>query len=147
MGHPLLRHIDPALRLLSKLATLRSLSSPTRAAMSYPYTFHKVGENWKTDGYVTTPNTMGLLANHCKEVDGKVSGVDATLNSSIAKMSSMCALGPNSIPARAKWDPPHRSRQSHQHQLRLRQVPGWEVHSPLRRHQSGEGGREVLSGD
>lgn len=34
--------------------------------------FHKVGENWKTDGYVVTPNTMKLLAEHVKAVNGKV---------------------------------------------------------------------------
>jgi len=40
-------------------------------AISYPQ-FHKVGENWKTDGYVTTPHTSELLERHVKEVEGKV---------------------------------------------------------------------------
>lgn len=35
--------------------------------------FHKVGENYKTDGYVVTPNTMRLLDEHVKVVQGKVS--------------------------------------------------------------------------
>lgn len=34
--------------------------------------FHKVGENYKTEGYVITPNTMKLLAEHVKAVGGKV---------------------------------------------------------------------------
>ncbi|VDN55834.1 unnamed protein product [Dracunculus medinensis] len=34
--------------------------------------FHKVGENYKTDGYIVTPKTMELLKKHVKEVDGKV---------------------------------------------------------------------------
>lgn len=34
--------------------------------------FHKVGENYKVEGYVTTPNTMKLLAEHTKQVNGKV---------------------------------------------------------------------------
>lgn len=34
--------------------------------------FHKVGENFKTDGYVVTPNTMKLLKEHVKKVGGKV---------------------------------------------------------------------------
>lgn len=33
---------------------------------------HKVGENYKTDGYVITENTMKLLEKHVKAVDGKV---------------------------------------------------------------------------
>ena len=34
--------------------------------------FHKPGENYKTDGYVITPNTMDLLKQHLKETGGKV---------------------------------------------------------------------------
>lgn len=34
--------------------------------------FHKTGENYKTDGYVITPETMGLLDKHLKETGGKV---------------------------------------------------------------------------
>lgn len=34
--------------------------------------FHKPGENYKTDGYVTTPNTHNLLAKHLKETNGQV---------------------------------------------------------------------------
>ncbi|KAI6241150.1 Glutaminyl-tRNA synthetase [Aphelenchoides fujianensis] len=34
--------------------------------------FHKVGENFKTDGYVVTPNTARLLQEHVKNVGGKV---------------------------------------------------------------------------
>ncbi|KAI1717059.1 tRNA synthetases class I (E and q), catalytic domain-containing protein [Ditylenchus destructor] len=34
--------------------------------------FHKVGENYKTDGYVVTPKTMSLLQAHVKAVDGKI---------------------------------------------------------------------------
>ncbi|XP_070193396.1 glutamine--tRNA ligase-like isoform X2 [Littorina saxatilis] len=34
--------------------------------------FHKPGENYKTDGFVITPNTMDLLKQHMKEVGGKV---------------------------------------------------------------------------
>ena len=31
-----------------------------------------LGENFKTEGYVITPNTMDLLAKHLKETGGKV---------------------------------------------------------------------------
>uniref|UniRef100_A0A914ZL78 Probable glutamine--tRNA ligase n=1 Tax=Parascaris univalens TaxID=6257 RepID=A0A914ZL78_PARUN len=34
--------------------------------------FHKVGENYKTDGYIITPKTMDLLQKHVEEVGGKV---------------------------------------------------------------------------
>ncbi|VDK74853.1 unnamed protein product [Litomosoides sigmodontis] len=34
--------------------------------------FHKVGENYKTDGYVITLNTMDLLRKHVDAVNGKV---------------------------------------------------------------------------
>lgn len=34
--------------------------------------FHGIGENYKTDGYVITSNTMRLLAEHCKAVNGRV---------------------------------------------------------------------------
>lgn len=34
--------------------------------------FHKPGENYKTDGYVTTPNTHKLLAKHLEETNGQV---------------------------------------------------------------------------
>ncbi|CAD6194560.1 unnamed protein product [Caenorhabditis auriculariae] len=34
--------------------------------------FHKVGENFKTDGYVTTPKTEELLKKHVQAVGGKV---------------------------------------------------------------------------
>lgn len=34
--------------------------------------FHKTGENYKTDGYVITPNTMNLLKDHLKITNGKV---------------------------------------------------------------------------
>ena len=30
------------------------------------------GENYKTDGYVITPKTMQLLAEHLKEINGRV---------------------------------------------------------------------------
>ncbi|KHJ45111.1 glutamine--tRNA ligase [Trichuris suis] len=34
--------------------------------------FHKPGENYKTEGYVITPNTMRLLEDHLKATGGKV---------------------------------------------------------------------------
>jgi len=34
--------------------------------------FHKTGENFKTEGYVVTPKTMDLIAQHLKETGGKV---------------------------------------------------------------------------
>lgn len=34
--------------------------------------FHGVGENYKTDGYVITPNTMKLLSEHVRSTNGKV---------------------------------------------------------------------------
>ncbi|KAK7499971.1 hypothetical protein BaRGS_00008819 [Batillaria attramentaria] len=34
--------------------------------------FHKPGENYKTDGYIITPNTMRLLEEHVKAIGGKV---------------------------------------------------------------------------
>lgn len=36
---------------------------------------HKVGENYKTDGYIITDNTMQLLKEHVKAVDGKVTNI------------------------------------------------------------------------
>jgi len=34
--------------------------------------FHKTGENYKTDGYIITPNTMNLLQQHLKETNGMI---------------------------------------------------------------------------
>lgn len=34
--------------------------------------FHAVGDNFKTDGYVITPNTMRLLAEHVRNIKGQV---------------------------------------------------------------------------
>lgn len=34
--------------------------------------FHKPGENYKTDGYVKTPNTVKILAKHLQETGGQV---------------------------------------------------------------------------
>uniref|UniRef100_A0A8C1BZL4 Glutamine--tRNA ligase n=1 Tax=Cyprinus carpio carpio TaxID=630221 RepID=A0A8C1BZL4_CYPCA len=34
--------------------------------------FHKPGENYKTEGYVVTPNTMNLLKKHLEETGGQV---------------------------------------------------------------------------
>ncbi|GFR04294.1 glutamine--tRNA ligase [Trichonephila clavata] len=34
--------------------------------------FHKPGENYKTDGYIITPNTMNLLKKHLEETKGQV---------------------------------------------------------------------------
>lgn len=34
--------------------------------------FHKPGENFKTDGYVITPNTMNLTKKHLEETKGQV---------------------------------------------------------------------------
>lgn len=34
--------------------------------------FHKPGENYKTDGYVVTPNSMKLLQEHLKLTRGQV---------------------------------------------------------------------------
>ncbi|XP_013387414.1 glutamine--tRNA ligase [Lingula anatina] len=34
--------------------------------------FHKPGENYKTDGYVITPNTMNLMKKHLEETGGQV---------------------------------------------------------------------------
>jgi glutaminyl-tRNA synthetase len=34
--------------------------------------FHKVGENYKRDGYVITDKTMGLLEEHVKRIGGQV---------------------------------------------------------------------------
>lgn len=34
--------------------------------------FHKPGENYKTEGYIITPNTHKLLQEHLKITDGKV---------------------------------------------------------------------------
>lgn len=35
--------------------------------------FHKPGENYKTDGYVITSNTMDLLKKHLEKTKGQVS--------------------------------------------------------------------------
>jgi hypothetical protein len=35
--------------------------------------FHKPGENYKTDGYITTPQTKRLLEEHLKATGGRVS--------------------------------------------------------------------------
>lgn len=34
--------------------------------------FHLPGENYKTDGYIVTPNTKKLLAEHVKIIGGRV---------------------------------------------------------------------------
>ena len=34
--------------------------------------FHKPGENYKTDGYVMTPNTMKIIEDHLKITGGQV---------------------------------------------------------------------------
>lgn len=34
--------------------------------------FHKPGENYKTEGYVVTDKTMELMAEHLKQTGGKV---------------------------------------------------------------------------
>jgi hypothetical protein len=53
--------------------------------------FHKPGENYKTDGYVVTPNTMQLLQEHLKLTRGQVT---SQANSFVQKMphkqSALC---------------------------------------------------------
>ncbi|XP_034251658.1 probable glutamine--tRNA ligase [Thrips palmi] len=44
----------------------------TMADLLSKVNFHKPGENFKSDGYVITPNTMELLQKHLKETGGKV---------------------------------------------------------------------------
>ena len=34
--------------------------------------FHKPGENYKTDGYIITPNTMNIMEDHLKLTGGQV---------------------------------------------------------------------------
>ena len=34
--------------------------------------FHKPGENYKTEGYVMTPKTLGLMQEHLKQTSGQV---------------------------------------------------------------------------
>lgn len=45
----------------------------TMADLLLKVNFHKPGENFKSDGYVITPNTMELLQQHLKHTGGKVS--------------------------------------------------------------------------
>lgn len=47
-------------------------SASTIQEMMKKISFHAPGENYKTDGYVLTPNTKKLLAEHLKIVGGKV---------------------------------------------------------------------------
>ncbi|CAH1783319.1 unnamed protein product, partial [Owenia fusiformis] len=47
---------------------MKSFSDLAGAALN----FHKVGENYKTDGYVITPKTMELLKKHVEDVKGRV---------------------------------------------------------------------------
>lgn len=42
--------------------------------------FHKVGENYKTDGYVVTSKTKELLAEHLKITGGKVGFAEYTIS-------------------------------------------------------------------
>ncbi|XP_055939600.1 probable glutamine--tRNA ligase [Argiope bruennichi] len=44
----------------------------TITSMMKRLNFHKPGENYKTDGYVITPNTMNLLKKHLEETKGQV---------------------------------------------------------------------------
>ena len=50
-------------------AGAESIDELLKARASY---FHKVGENYKSEGYVVTPKTMTLLAEHVKQVNGRV---------------------------------------------------------------------------
>ncbi|KAG9510490.1 putative glutamine--tRNA ligase, partial [Fragariocoptes setiger] len=45
---------------------------PMTEAFKSKELFHKPGENYKTDGYVVTPNTEALLAKHLQETGGQV---------------------------------------------------------------------------
>lgn len=53
--------------------------------------FHEVGKNFKTEGYVVTPNTMKLLENHVMVIGGKVCLYFLTTKNWI--------LGPDSFPS------------------------------------------------
>ncbi|GBN04777.1 Glutamine--tRNA ligase [Araneus ventricosus] len=44
----------------------------TITSMMKRLNFHKPGENYKTDGYVITPNTMNLIKKHLEETKGQV---------------------------------------------------------------------------
>ncbi|ESO13043.1 hypothetical protein HELRODRAFT_63797 [Helobdella robusta] len=52
----------------NSLATAQSLDALAGHALK----FHMPGENYKTDGYVITPNTMALLKKHLQETKGQV---------------------------------------------------------------------------
>lgn len=47
-------------------------SASTIQEMMKKINFHAPGDNYKTDGYVVTPNTKKLLAEHLKIIGGKV---------------------------------------------------------------------------
>ena len=55
--------------------------------------FHKVGENYMTEGYVTTPHTMDLLRQHLKATGGKVRS-----NCTIRGIAAACTLAVQHVP-------------------------------------------------
>ncbi|VDK43323.1 unnamed protein product [Anisakis simplex] len=59
-------------KLKSSDETTEIDEAPTIEELMRRKVFHKVGENYKTDGYIVTPKTMELLKQHVKAVNGKV---------------------------------------------------------------------------
>lgn len=113
--------------------------------------FHAPGENYKTDGYVVTPNTERLLKDHLKITGGKHLGVLSVCvdvfwrvlyRKTVHIITNWLTIGLKSLtpislvflrqsayplPTGAKRYPSHRSRQSHQHQFRLCQGTQWHL--------------------
>lgn len=54
--------------LSNKMAGAQTISELMKTRVH----FHKPGENYKTDGYIVTPNTQCLLQKHMKATGGKV---------------------------------------------------------------------------
>ncbi|PSN34384.1 putative glutamine--tRNA ligase [Blattella germanica] len=62
--HPVVNGVDSAVNALSITDVMKTKVH-----------FHKPGENYKTDGYVVTPNTMQRLQEHLKITGGQPNGI------------------------------------------------------------------------